>query len=59
MEPDCFPVKVTNLNVKKFRRVLDNKSQSSFQIYQVVIRGPVSDLKREQKRDHKLKRNLD
>lgn len=58
-EPNCASVKLTNLSVKKFRRMEKKKLLSSFQLYLVVTRGLVSDLRLEQNPDDSLNKLLD
>lgn len=51
IKPDFSSAMLMDLSVKKFRAMLNKKSLSSCQIFQVGTRCPVSDLRFEEKHD--------
>lgn len=52
-------VEITNLSVKKFHLILNKNSASSFQVFQVVTKGPTKNLESEQAKDSRIKLILD
>lgn len=55
MELNGFSEKVTNLSVKRLREMLNKRSPSSFQVFQIGKRSAVSNLRCKEKKGHSPK----